>query len=90
MVELGGFGNGEFEMTTKESAFLSNGQLYLYPSLTGDDGTDVFSNGGNVSHFPMHGNTITQTIMFVQAYKLGDCTNTHNKSGSFHVLFFQD
>lgn len=37
-IELGGFGNGEFQMTTDSSSnlFLSNGQLYIMPTLTSD------------------------------------------------------
>lgn len=40
-VELGGFGNGEFQMTTDSSKnlFISNNQLYIMPTLT----TDVLS-----------------------------------------------
>ena len=47
-VELGGFGNGEFQMTTDDSANLhiKNGQLYLVPSLTSDEiGKDSILNG---------------------------------------------
>ena len=38
-VELGGFGNGEFQMTTQDSAnsFIKNGQLYIKPTLTSDE-----------------------------------------------------
>jgi beta-glucanase (GH16 family) len=37
--ELGGFGNGEFQMTTVEDAnsFIKNGQLYIKPTLTSDE-----------------------------------------------------
>ncbi|KAG1740932.1 concanavalin A-like lectin/glucanase domain-containing protein [Suillus lakei] len=37
-VELGGFGNGEFEMTTNDpsNVYVSNGQLYIMPTLTSD------------------------------------------------------
>ncbi|KAF8132286.1 glycoside hydrolase family 16 protein [Boletus edulis] len=37
-VELGGFGNGEFEMTTNlpNNIYISNGQLYIMPTLTSD------------------------------------------------------
>ncbi|KAG2127998.1 concanavalin A-like lectin/glucanase domain-containing protein [Suillus clintonianus] len=37
-VELGGFGNGEFEMTTEDpsNVYISNGQLYIMPTLTSD------------------------------------------------------
>ncbi|KAG1883747.1 glycoside hydrolase family 16 protein [Suillus subluteus] len=37
-VELGGFGNGEFEMTTNSDSnvYISNGQLYIMPTLTSD------------------------------------------------------
>ncbi|KAH9958464.1 glycoside hydrolase family 16 protein [Russula dissimulans] len=37
-VDLGGFGNGEFEMTTASSnnSFVRNGELYLVPTLTSD------------------------------------------------------
>ncbi|KAG2148227.1 glycoside hydrolase family 16 protein [Suillus bovinus] len=37
-VELGGYGNGEFEMTTNDpsNVYISNGQLYIMPTLTSD------------------------------------------------------
>jgi beta-glucanase (GH16 family) len=37
-IELGGFGNGEFEMTTDSpsNVYISNGQLYIMPTLTSD------------------------------------------------------
>ncbi|KAH7886769.1 glycoside hydrolase family 16 protein [Phlebopus sp. FC_14] len=37
-IELGGFGNGEFEMTTSSSnnSYVSNGYLYITPTLTSD------------------------------------------------------
>ncbi|EGN97386.1 glycoside hydrolase family 16 protein, partial [Serpula lacrymans var. lacrymans S7.3] len=37
-VELGGFGNGEFEMTTDSpnNSYVSNGYLYITPTLTSD------------------------------------------------------
>ena len=37
--ELGGFGNGEFQMTTQDSGnlFVQNGQLYILPTLTSDE-----------------------------------------------------
>ena len=49
-VELGGFGNGEFQMTTDSSdnLFVRNGQLYIMPTLTSDTlGTDAILDGGN-------------------------------------------
>ncbi|KAH8107555.1 hypothetical protein DFH11DRAFT_1170417 [Phellopilus nigrolimitatus] len=38
-VELGGFGNGEFQMTTdtSENLYIKNGQLYIMPTLTSDE-----------------------------------------------------
>ncbi|EIW77739.1 glycoside hydrolase family 16 protein [Coniophora puteana RWD-64-598 SS2] len=38
-VELGGYGNGEFEMTTSSSnnSYVQNGYLYLTPTLTADE-----------------------------------------------------
>ncbi|KAJ3510028.1 hypothetical protein NMY22_g16100 [Coprinellus aureogranulatus] len=41
-VQLGGFGNGQFEMTTNddENLFFANGQLYIHPTLT----TDILPN----------------------------------------------
>ncbi|KZV75015.1 glycoside hydrolase family 16 protein [Peniophora sp. CONT] len=47
-VDLGGFGNGEFEMTTASpnNTFIKNNQLYLLPTLTSDViGTDAIFNG---------------------------------------------
>ncbi|KAI6129299.1 glycoside hydrolase family 16 protein [Pisolithus croceorrhizus] len=37
-VELGGYGNGEFEMTTNSAnnVYISNGELYIMPTLTSD------------------------------------------------------
>jgi beta-glucanase (GH16 family) len=49
-VELGGFENGEFEMTTDNVTNLRivDGELYLTPTITTEDfpGLDIF-NGGN-------------------------------------------
>jgi len=47
-VELGGFGNGEFQMTTEDptNLFFRNSQLYLYPTLTSDTVAHVLG-GGN-------------------------------------------
>ncbi|GBE84302.1 glycoside hydrolase family 16 protein [Sparassis crispa] len=38
-VELGGFGNGEFQMTTTDSKnlYVNNGELYIMPTLTSDE-----------------------------------------------------
>ncbi|OAX39710.1 glycoside hydrolase family 16 protein [Rhizopogon vinicolor AM-OR11-026] len=47
-VQLGGFGNGEFEMTTSSSSnsYTSDGYLYLTPTLTSDIiGMDSILNG---------------------------------------------
>ncbi|GAA5852958.1 hypothetical protein JCM8547_004748 [Rhodosporidiobolus lusitaniae] len=47
-VELGGFGNGEFEMTTTDNAnsFVENGKLYIVPTLSNDTyGNDAILNG---------------------------------------------
>lgn len=49
-VELGGFGNDEFEMTTTfdKNLFVQNGQLYINPTLTSDEiGNDAIFNGGS-------------------------------------------
>jgi len=47
-VELGGFGNGEFEMTTKydDNVFTSNGNLYIYPTLS-ENRIPNLTDGGN-------------------------------------------
>lgn len=48
-VELGGFGNGEFQMATDSSdnLFVQDGQLYIYPTLTSDTlGEDAILDGG--------------------------------------------
>jgi hypothetical protein len=47
-VDMGGFGNGEFEMATASSnnSFIRNGQLYILPTLTSDViGQDAIFNG---------------------------------------------
>ncbi|KAI0353342.1 concanavalin A-like lectin/glucanase [Trametes cingulata] len=49
-VELGGFGNGEFQMTTDSSdnLFVQDGQLYIMPTLTSDKiGKDAIFDGGS-------------------------------------------
>lgn len=58
-IELGGFGNGEFEMTTDNPAnvYISNGQLYIMPTLTSDS-----IDGGWAS------------VMDGTTYQLPDCT----------------
>ncbi|EAU86691.2 glucan 1,3-beta-glucosidase [Coprinopsis cinerea okayama7 len=44
-IQMGGFGNGEFQMTSarEENLFIKNGQLYMYPTLTSESlGIDIF------------------------------------------------
>ncbi|TRM59059.1 glycoside hydrolase family 16 protein [Schizophyllum amplum] len=48
-IELGGFGNGEFQMTTKDNVFVRDGNLYIHPTLTSesiDGGYDAIFDGG--------------------------------------------
>ena len=50
--ELGGFGNGEFEMTTDDSKnlYIKNGELYIMPTLTSDDiPASQVLNGGSLN-----------------------------------------
>ncbi|KAF9447332.1 glycoside hydrolase family 16 protein [Macrolepiota fuliginosa MF-IS2] len=48
-IELGGFGNGEFQMTTNENTnlYIQNSQLYIHPTLTTDDIPDLNLFSGN-------------------------------------------
>ncbi|KAI8970627.1 concanavalin A-like lectin/glucanase [Trametes punicea] len=49
-VELGGFGNGEFQMTTDSSdnLYVQDGELYIMPTLTSDKiGTAAIFDGGS-------------------------------------------
>ncbi|KAM5543724.1 hypothetical protein V8D89_002341 [Ganoderma adspersum] len=51
-VELGGFGNGEFQMATASDSnlFVQDGQLYIMPTLTSDSiGRDAILDGGSYS-----------------------------------------
>ncbi|KAI0684989.1 concanavalin A-like lectin/glucanase domain-containing protein [Cytidiella melzeri] len=52
-VEMGGFGNGEFEMATalQQNLYIRNNQLYIMPTLTSDaiGSTDQIINGGQYS-----------------------------------------
>ena len=51
-VELGGFGNGEFQMATASGSnlFVQDGQLYIMPTLTSDViGRDAILDGGSYS-----------------------------------------
>ncbi|KAI0746495.1 concanavalin A-like lectin/glucanase [Daedaleopsis nitida] len=51
-VELGGFGNGEFQMATalSDNLFVQNGELYILPTLTSDTlGRDAILDGGKYS-----------------------------------------
>jgi hypothetical protein len=47
--ELGGFGNGEFEMTTQDpkNAYTDSGMLYIVPTLTEDEIGDQVYDGGS-------------------------------------------
>ena len=60
-IELGGFGNGEFEMTTDSSSnlFISNNQLYIMPTLT----SDVISSASifNGANYTLEGCTTSNT-----------------------------
>ncbi|KAL1717741.1 hypothetical protein EV715DRAFT_253572 [Schizophyllum commune] len=49
-IELGGFGNGEFQITTKDNVFVRDGNLYIHPTLTSesiDGGYDSLFDGGS-------------------------------------------
>lgn len=71
VVELGGFGNAEFQMTTDSSSnlFLSNNQLYIMPTLTSDTiPLDSILDGGN---FTLQGCTsANQSACSVDSNKL--------------------
>ncbi|TEB25062.1 concanavalin A-like lectin/glucanase [Coprinellus micaceus] len=58
-VQLGGFGNGEFEMTTdeEENLFIANNQLYIHPTLT----TDVLANILDQTNYTLPGCTLAQS-----------------------------
>ncbi|KAG2097727.1 glycoside hydrolase family 16 protein [Suillus discolor] len=66
-IELGGFGNGEFEMTTDDpsNVYISNGQLYIMPTLTSDS-----IDGG------------WDSVMSGATYPLPDCTAQGGGSGN--------
>ncbi|KAG1787577.1 glycoside hydrolase family 16 protein [Suillus plorans] len=66
-IELGGFGNGEFEMTTDNpsNVYISNGQLYIMPTLTSDS-----IDGG------------WDSVMSGATYPLQDCTAQGGGSGN--------
>ena len=70
-VELGGFGNGEFQMTTDLSSnlFISNNQLYIMPTLTSDviPSSQIFDNGNYTLQGCTTGN---KTACTVQSNKL--------------------
>ncbi|KAI0261232.1 concanavalin A-like lectin/glucanase domain-containing protein [Gloeopeniophorella convolvens] len=61
-VEMSGFGNGEFEMTTAlpDNLFVRNGQLYIKPTLT----SSVLSNANQIfdgGNYTLKGCTTTKT-----------------------------
>lgn len=76
-VELGGFGNGEFQMTTDSSSnlYLSNGQLYIMPTLTSDTipSSSIFNGGNFTLQGCTTGNKSACTIQSNQ--KLGSVIN---------------
>jgi len=60
-VEMSGFGNGEFQMTTDSSdnLYVQNGQLYILPTLTSDEiGTQAIFDGGK---YVLDGCTVQNT-----------------------------
>ena len=70
-VELGGFGNGEFQMTTDSPSnlFLSNDQLYIMPTLTSD--TIPFASILDGGNFTLQGCTTTnQTACSVESNQI--------------------
>ncbi|KAF9234329.1 glycoside hydrolase family 16 protein [Melanogaster broomeanus] len=73
-VELGGYGNGEFEMTTNSpnNIYISGGQLYIMPTLTSDS---ISGGYGSV----MDGGT----------YTLDGCTVSGGMSSFFAASHFE-
>ncbi|KAG9311353.1 concanavalin A-like lectin/glucanase [Chiua virens] len=70
-VELGGYGNGEFEMTTNSpnNVYLSNGYLYIMPTLTSDSIDGGYS-----------------AVMDGATYNLDGCTANNNSVGDIGAL----
>jgi len=58
-VQLGGFGNGEFQMTTADpdNLFFRNGQLYINPTLTSDKVPNTLDGG----RYTLPGCTLART-----------------------------
>ncbi|KAJ3855773.1 glucan 1,3-beta-glucosidase [Lentinula lateritia] len=86
-VNMDGFGNGEFEMTTASSknSYVKNGILYLAPTLTAEEiGSDnVFDYGGYYAACSATANTTAGTIVNpVQSARISTIMNARSGSGN--------
>ncbi|KIK95205.1 glycoside hydrolase family 16 protein [Paxillus rubicundulus Ve08.2h10] len=71
-VELGGFGNGEFEMTTNSpnNVYISNGQLFIMPTLTSDSISGGYSSVMDGGTYTLDGCTATSGVTEQGAFVL--------------------
>ncbi|KAG8221570.1 glucan 1,3-beta-glucosidase [Butyriboletus roseoflavus] len=91
-VELGGFGNGEFEMTTnsQNNVYISNGQLYIMPTLTSDTISGGYSSVMNNATYTLDGCTASNGVSDQGAFVLpgqkrqytGNGTTTNGTTGN--------
>ncbi|KAH0828623.1 glucan 1,3-beta-glucosidase [Lanmaoa asiatica] len=87
-VELGGFGNGEFEMTTNSpnNVYTSNGELYIMPTLTSDTISGGYGSVMDGSTYTLDGCTASSGVNDQGAFVLpnqkrqytGNTTDTGN------------
>jgi len=94
-IDLSGFGNGEFEMTTSSSnnSFVQNNQLYIVPTLTSDaigeaaiyDGY-VF-NATDCTYNTTHGTTYTSSTCSLGS---GCASNSQNATTDFDSAAYYD
>ncbi|KAI5996066.1 glycoside hydrolase family 16 protein [Pisolithus marmoratus] len=78
-VELGGYGNGEFEMTTNSAnnVYISNGQLYIMPTLTSDSISGGYGAVMNGATYTLDGCTASNGTT-----TSGNSTTTSNSTSS--------
>ncbi|GAA5906952.1 hypothetical protein JCM6882_000010 [Rhodosporidiobolus microsporus] len=86
-IEVGGFGNGEFEMTTNSpnNSFVEDGKLYIVPTFTSDHlGEEAIMNG-YVMNFTRDG-TCTRTSGPVKEIQKACAAFSNSTYGNFSVI----
>ncbi|PPQ88363.1 hypothetical protein CVT25_002109 [Psilocybe cyanescens] len=86
-VDMSGFGNGEFEMTTasENNSYVRNGKLYITPTLTSDSIGDAAIVDGHVFNITGCTFNITQGISYTSSIQLPTNTSAIGSDQAFDI-----